>query len=200
MRLLRHHHPPSAPPPVDRRGGNSATRAPSPPDDFAAVYDTYFPAVYGYFLGQLGDPQAAEDATSQTFLKALNGFPSYRETGRFRSWLFAIAHNVLLDTHRAHHPDEPLDSASEVHDPSASPEDRALAALDADRLDRAIARLPPDDREVLELRRGGLTGREIAAALGIGHEAAKKRQLRAMDRIRAELMTQTHPQEARHGA
>lgn len=181
---------PSAPP-----------RHPSAPD-IATIYDHYFPAVYGYCLSQLGNPQAAEDAASQTFLKALRALPTYRETGRFRPWLFAIAHNVLLDTHRAHHPAESLDAAIHVHDPDVSPEERALAALEADWLDSAIARLHPDDRQVLELRRAGLTGREIAAALGIAHEAAKKRQLRAMDRIRAELTTQsqTQPQEARHGA
>jgi len=197
MVLLRRREPTSR---EEANIGPATPPRPVSPPDFAAVYDHYFPAVYGYCLSQLGDPQAAEDAASQTFLKALRALPTYREAGRFRPWLFSIAHNVLLDTHRARHLDEPLDAAAQMHDPATSPEERALAALDADWLDRAIARLRPDDRQILELRRAGLTGREIAAALGIGHEAAKKCQLRAMDRIRAELTTQPHPQEARHGA
>lgn len=199
MVLLRRRDPTSE----DHRGIGPAALPPRPsppPDDFGALYDHYFPAVYGYCLSQLGDPQSAEDAASQTFLKALRAMPSYREIGRFRPWLFAITHNVILDTHRAHHPDEPLDAASHLHDPAISPEVQAIAALDAEWLDRAIAGLPPDDRQVLELRRAGLTGREIAATLGIGHEAAKKRQLRAMDRIRAELTISTELGEARHGA
>lgn len=170
------------------------------PQDFAAAYDTYFPAIYGYCLSRLGDPAAAEDAASQTFLKALSALPTYRESGRFRPWLFAIAHNVLLDIHRSHRPLETLDRANHVLDPDGSPEERALDALDAAWLDSAIARLHPDDRQVLELRRSGLSGREIAAVLGISHEAAKKRQLRAMDRIRAELTIHANPQEARHEA
>lgn len=197
MVLLRRRDPTSR----DEPGTSpAAPPRPSSPPDFAAVYDHYFPAVYGYCLSQLRDPQSAEDAASQTFLKALRALSTYQETGRFRPWLFTIAHNVLLDTHRSRRSDEPLDAASGVHDPATSPEERALAALDADWLDNAIARLPPDDRQVIELRRAGLTGREIAATLGIGHEAAKKRQLRAMDRIRSELTMSTILQEARHGA
>ena len=200
MGLLRHRDPTTASPPD---GGGVGAPAPRPqfrPHDFAAVYDAYFPAVYGYCLSQLGDRQAAEDATSRTFLKALAALPDYRETGRFRPWLFAVAHNVVLDHLRDVRAEEPLEAAASVPDPNRSPEERTLAALDAERLERAIARLPPDDRQVLELRCAGLRGREIAAALGIGHEAAKKRQLRAIDRLRSEFAMPLERQEARHGA
>jgi len=200
MGLLRHRDPTTASPPD---GGGVGAPAPRPqfrPHDFAAVYDAYFPAVYGYCLSQLGDRQAAEDATSRTFLKALAALPDYRETGRFRPWLFAVAHNVLCDAIRGSRPEEPLEAAAGIVDPAASPEEQALAALDAERLERAIARLPPDDRQVLELRCAGLRGREIATALGIGHEAAKKRQLRAIGRLRSEFAMPSERQEARHGA
>jgi len=197
MVLLRRRDPTSH----DEPGTSPAAppRHPSPPD-FASVYDQYFPAVYGYCLSQLGDHQAAEDATSRTFLKALAALPDYRETGRFRPWLFAVAHNVLRDAIRGSRPEEPLEAAADIVDPAASPEERALAALDAERLERAIARLPADDRRVLELRCAGLRGREIATALGIGHEAAKKRQLRAITRLRSEFAMPAERQEARHGA
>lgn len=200
MGLLRRHDPTT----TSRPGGSSVGSPPpgdrAPRQDFGAIYDRYFPAVYGYCLSQLGDPQVAEDAASQTFLKALQALPAYRESGHFRSWLFAVAHNVVLDHLRDVRAEEPLDAADGVPDPAWSPEERTLAALDAAWLDQAIGRLPPDDRQVLELRRAGLGGREIAAVLGIGHEAAKKRQLRAMDRIRAELATPIESGEARHGA
>ena len=199
MGLLRRRDPTTVPSP---NGGVSApaSRPSFRPHDFAAIYDAYFPAVYGYCLSQLGDRQAAEDATSRTFLKALAALPDYRETGRFRPWLFAVAHNVLRDAGRGARPEEPLEAAAGVVDPAASPEERALAALDAERIERAIARLPPDDRRVLELRCAGLRGREIAATLGIGHEAAKKRQLRAIERVRLELAMPTEAEEVRDGA
>jgi pimeloyl-ACP methyl ester carboxylesterase/DNA-binding CsgD family transcriptional regulator/class 3 adenylate cyclase len=86
--------------------------------------------VYGYCLSQLGEPQAAEDATSQTFLKALAAIPTYREAGRFRPWPFAIAHNAVLDAIRGQRPEEPLGVASGIHDPTATPEERAIATFD----------------------------------------------------------------------
>ncbi len=166
---------------------------------FTALYDRYVAGVYGYCLNHLGEPEAAEDATSQTFLKALAALPSYREAGRFRSWLFAIAHNVILDAIRGERYTASLDTALTLRDPATPLEERAIAALDGAWLDAAIARLPADDRHVLELRRAGLSGREIAAVLGISHEAAKKRQLRAIDRIRAEAAIPGN-QEVRRGA
>jgi RNA polymerase sigma-70 factor (ECF subfamily) len=170
------------------------------PQAFTALYDRYFPAVYGYCLSQLTAPDAAEDATSQTFLKALAALPHYRESGRFRPWLFVIAHNVVLDalTNRRAH--ESLEAVSELLDPTPSPEERAIAAVDADWLAAALARLPVEDLRVLELRRAGLSGREIAEVLGISHEAAKKRQLRAIDRLRDDLVATTRPAEHRRGA
>ena len=158
---------------------------------FAALYDRYFPAVYGYCLSELRDTEAAADAASQTFLRALAALPGYQEAGRFRSWLFAIAHNVVLDAVRGRRPDAPLESATGIVDPGATPEELATAALDLARLDEAIARLPAEDRRVLELRLAGLTGREIGTVLWITHEAAKKRQLWALDRLEAELSAPT---------
>ncbi|HEY7034942.1 MAG TPA: sigma factor [Thermomicrobiales bacterium] len=63
-------------------------------DAFAPIYDRYFAPVYRYCLDELRDPVAAEDAASQTFLRALSALPTYRESGRFRAWLFALAHNA----------------------------------------------------------------------------------------------------------
>ena len=197
LRRRQPEHPPEAAADAD---AHLVAWARQDPQAFTALYDRYFPAVYGYCLSQLGDPDAAEDAASHTFLKALAALPGYREAGRFRPWLFAIAHNAVLDSIGGRRPAEPLEAASGTLDPAASPEERAIAAIDSAWLDGAIARLPADDRRVLQLRRAGLSGREIADVLGIGHEAAKKRQLRALDRLRADFAAAPATREVRHGA
>src|SRR3954469_3935933 len=99
------------------------------PQAFTALYDRYFPAVYGYCLGQLGTPEAAEDAASQTFLEAIAALPGYRETSRFRHWLVVIAHNAVIDARRGQHRDDPLEAAAAIIDPAATPEDQAIAAI-----------------------------------------------------------------------
>ena len=177
-----------------------ACRAQNDPRAFAVLYDRYFAAVYGYCLGELRDPEAAADAAGQTFLKALAALGRYRANGRFRGWLFAIAHNEILDALRSRRPVELLGAANDVADPTPTPEEATMAAVDVERLEAAIGRLPAADRRVLELRRAGLSGQEIATVLGIAHEAAKKRQLRAMDRLRTDLQATTSGPGVRRGA
>jgi RNA polymerase sigma factor (sigma-70 family) len=186
MRLLRRRHP-HQPTSSDDPDAQLVAWAQADPHAFVALYDRYFPAVYGYCLSQLGEPEAAEDAASETFLKALAALPGYRESGRFRPWLFVIAHNAVQDSVRARRSHGALEAAAGVSDPDAGPEEQPIAAIDRQWLDEVIARLPADEQRVLGLRRAGLRGVEIAQVLGISHEAAKKRQLRAMDRIRSAL-------------
>jgi RNA polymerase sigma factor (sigma-70 family) len=200
MRFLRHRQSNLQTEPAFDPDGRLVEWARQDPQAFTALYDRYFNAVYGYCLSQLGDAEAAEDASSQTFLKALAALPRYIETGRFRPWLFAIAHNSVLDAIGGRHETDPLEAASAVADPAATPEERTLLSLDRDWLDGVIARLPDDDRRVLELRRAGLSGPEIAEVLEISHEAAKKRQLRAMNRIRVEIVKIPGYQEVLRGA
>ena len=79
--------------------------AKSDPRAFAPLYARYFDPVYRYCYRRLGNPEAAADATSHVFAKALAALPGYREDApSFRSWLFAIAHNVISDDLRARRP------------------------------------------------------------------------------------------------
>ena len=151
---------------------------------FAALYDRYFAGIYGYCLSELRDPEAAADAASLTFLRALAALHRYRPHDRFRSWLFAIAHNILLDARRHERPLASLTVEMVLIDPAPRPEEHAIMRLEMERLEEALAQLPEDDRRVLELRRAGLRGQEIGEVLGIGHTAARQRQARALDRLR----------------
>src|SRR3954447_13279711 len=125
MRSLAPSRPPTPEPPmaasVPDEDAWLVASAKSDPRAFAPLYTRYFDPVYRYCYRRLGSPDAAADATSQNFAKALAALPSCRaET--FRSWLFAIAHNVLTDGFRTGKPDQPLESAAEVVDATPSPE------------------------------------------------------------------------------
>jgi RNA polymerase sigma-70 factor, ECF subfamily len=160
---------------------------------FAPLYQRYVDPVYRYSLRRLGTREAAEDATALIFEKVLAALPRYRDTGpSFRSWLFSVAHNVLVDTERARRPQQALDDAVLVRDPAPGPEDAALAAEGQREVQILLAAVPPDQRRVLELRLAGLKTAEIARTLGSSPGAVRASQFRAMTRLRLVLGLAPH--------
>src|SRR5689334_19953714 len=75
------------------------TAARRDPRAFGALYERYVRQIYRYAYVRLHNAPAAEDATSQTFLKALQALAQFRD-GMFIAWLYRIAHNVVADAVR----------------------------------------------------------------------------------------------------
>jgi RNA polymerase sigma-70 factor (ECF subfamily) len=176
-----------APPGIDPDAELALVRAAkADPRHFAPLYDRHVDAVYRYCLRRLGTKEAAEDATAQVFVKALAALPAYREDApSFRSWLFAIAHNVVVDAHRRRRPEVGLDEAFARPDPGPGPAEAAEAADDLRLLRALLARLTEDQRALIELRLAGLSDAEIAAATGRDRKAVNAAQYRALQRLRA---------------
>lgn len=163
-------------------------RAQADPRAFAPLYARYVDPVYRYCYRRLGHPEAAADATAQIFAKALAALPRYRtDAPSFRSWMFAIAHNVITDDLRARRPVAPLAAAEHLYAVDPSPEDEVLRREAGSTVLALLARLPPDQRQILELRLAGLSGPEIAATLGRSLGSVKIAQVRAFARLRAAL-------------
>jgi RNA polymerase sigma-70 factor (ECF subfamily) len=164
---------------------------------FAPLYLRYVEEIARFCYLRLRDEEAARDATQQVFVRALAALGRYRETGNFRAWLYTIARNVLTDLARGRRPTLALDSALDIVDPGPTPEELAAAAIDHRALLAALARLPDDQRTAIELRLVGLNGPQAAAAMGRSYGAVKMLQLRAMERLRADLLS---PEEVDRGA
>jgi RNA polymerase sigma-70 factor (ECF subfamily) len=165
---------------------------------FGALYRRYLDRVYGYCFYLLGDHHDAEDATERTFLAALDAIDRFRDEGAsFRSWLFRIAHNQLVNAlrTRSRRRTEPLDGVPEP----ASDADPAAAAGTADearRLRRALSRLSDDRRQVVILRFvDGLSAREIGAVLGRSEGAVRVLQHRALRELAALLRRGDSPSQ-----
>ena len=153
------------------------------PQAFEALYRGHVDAVYRYCYRRLSSSDAAADATSQIFIKAFTALQGCNEL-RFRSWLFAIAHNVLIDEYRSRRPEEALDAAGEMISGEPSPEDLVLQDEDRVSVIRLLSFLTPDQRQVVELRLAGLNGNEIAEVLGRSRGSVDTAQSRAITRLR----------------
>jgi RNA polymerase sigma-70 factor (ECF subfamily) len=150
---------------------------------FGALYDRYLGRVHGYCYRLLGEREAAEDANSAVFTRALAALPAYRARS-FRSWLFAIAHNAVVDELRRRRPELPLEAAAGLFDPAPSPEDLMLAAADRHEIIALLERLSEDQRHVVALRLSGLSAAEIGEVLGKPRNAIDGLQHRAAIRLR----------------
>jgi RNA polymerase sigma-70 factor, ECF subfamily len=166
---------------------------------FGILYDRYVERIYRYCRGRLRDREDAEDATSLVFARALAALPTHQGPS-FRSWLFVIAHNVVLNARRNGSTDQPLAVALDVVDLDAPLEDRVLLAERRRSLSQALGLLPEEQRRVVELRLAGLTGPEVAATLGRSHDSVRATQRRALAQLRTLLGITPESAEGRHAS
>lgn len=122
-------------------------------------------------------PVDAEDAWSETFLSALTAYPRLDEGANVEAWLVTIAHRKAIDVTRvrARAPLTVPDVAELTHEPSREglPE-RGVEQRDDD-LWRALAALPPKQRQAVVYHHvAGLPYQEVAAILGGSAEAARR--------------------------
>jgi len=160
-----------------------AARAAADPDAFAEIHRRYVDRIYRYCERRLRSEDGMPDATNQIFLQALEGLHRAR-VDHLQPWLFTIAHNVVMDRYRGRRNEVDLDAALDVHSGGISPEETAIAHSDVTDLYSALARLTPDQRQVVELRLSGLTGPEIRTVLGRSRSWVDTTQFRALKRLR----------------
>ncbi|HEY3313606.1 MAG TPA: sigma-70 family RNA polymerase sigma factor [Anaerolineales bacterium] len=165
------------------------TEAQRNPAAFAALYDRFLTPVYRYLHSRVGNPVDAEDLTAQTFLSALERLGNYRENGTFAGWLFAIAHNKLIDHYRREKPQVELDAERGV--PGADDPVRDVEKqLDLEKLSTLLRTLNDDEQEIIRLRYvADLSFAEIATTLGKNEDTVKKSLYRLLARVQNQMET-----------
>ncbi len=163
-------------------------RAPKP--DVAELHDEHVWSVYGFFAYHRLPRQDVEDLTQATFERAIRAFSRYDPSrAGIKTWLIAIAQNVLIDHHRRERSrrhvsiDAGLDEALLGSTPG--PEGRFELSP---QLACALATLSEREREVIALRFGDeLSGPEIAALLDLSLANVQQIASRALRKLRARL-------------
>jgi RNA polymerase sigma-70 factor, ECF subfamily len=147
------------------------------------LYLIHFDRIYSYLHMSVGSRHDAEDLTTQTFVKMLESIGRFRwRSVPFSAWLFRIAHNLAMDHFRARRrwqPEEEIPEPAGVEEDSA--EEQALASIGDASLMELIARLSPEQRQVLTLKFVfRFSNGEAAAILDKTEGAVKSLQHRAL--------------------
>lgn len=130
--------------------------------DYARALRPLLPRAAGYARSLLHDRADAEDAVQQAALRGWERIARYDATRPFAGWWFAILRNCCIDMLRR----DRAGAAGRADDAGSVEPD--MGGLDRHGLERALALLSEDHREMLRLRYfGELSYGEIAAALGI---------------------------------
>ena len=131
-----------------------------------------------------GNKDEADDLAQDTLVKAYLSSAGYQDMGKFRSWLFKIAHNTFLNHKASQHYTENIDDERIKALPSGSGE----GAGSYEDLYLALSTLPPKERSAITLFY--LTGyniKEIAQITATSEDAVKKQLSRGRDKLKFKL-------------
>jgi RNA polymerase sigma-70 factor (ECF subfamily) len=152
------------------------------------LYTAYAPALFRFFMAEVGNRQEAQDLTGNVFVSVIEALPGFRgPVEALGGWLFRIARHDLYDLRRKQGRapglaplDDHLDEAA-IAAGAVDPEELAIERLEGSRVMAALQQLSEDQRDVLLLRMAaGLTAPEVAAALHKTTGAVKALQHRGL--------------------
>jgi RNA polymerase sigma-70 factor (ECF subfamily) len=173
---------------------------------FEQLLARYEKPIWSFLRRFVRDAEAAEDLLQEVFLRvvrdAQEANAAWKGQAKFSTWLYTIARNLCIDRARrgavrgADSIDGPTDGEPEttttLHERIAAPGPQADAVVAgreaARRIDRAIAELPEDQREVFLMREVmELPFAEIASVVGVSEPTVKSRMRYALEKLRAAL-------------
>ena len=163
-------------------------------DALAVLFERYRRPLFGFIVRMAPSRADAEEVFQEVWLRVINKAKTYRKD-RFRGWLYRIAHNLMIDRSRCRKPNVSLDASvgdeagatlvDRIPSRGRSPSDAAEGAELTARLQKAVAQLPPEQREVFLLRtEGDVPFKEIAAMQDVSINTALARMQYAINRLR----------------
>jgi RNA polymerase sigma-70 factor, ECF subfamily len=166
----------------------------------AELYDRHGRVAYGLAFRILRDRSLAEDAVQEGFLAVWRTAARFiPERAKASTWILTLVHRRAVDLVRREERRraEPLETVAAEQAGGQAPDEGAWAALERERVRQALAALPDQQREALELAYfGGYTQSEIAERLGEPLGTIKSRMFNGLSRLRDSLQ-EAVPEEER---
>jgi RNA polymerase sigma-70 factor (ECF subfamily) len=153
---------------------------------FRVIFERYAPVLLRTMLRELYAREEANDLVQQTFLQLHRARADFDPKQKLKPWIFTIALNLKREYFRRkkRRPERSLDGDEAAGEAAVTT--AGVAQVEARRtLDRALAELPAEQREVIELHWfGGLDFPEVAQVVGASLSAVKVRAHRGYVRLR----------------
>lgn len=157
-------------------------------DKMAVLFQRHSKALYGFFWYMLKQKELSEDLVQTVFMRMLNSRHTFNGTGKFETWMFHIARNILKDQyrkdkHRAGYYDLSVAEEQKDHDPVADM--HMQRKQENETLFKAMDKLGKEDKELLILARfREMKYSEIGSLLKISEGAVKVRVFRALNQLK----------------
>lgn len=153
------------------------------------LYDRYGGVAFALAYRLLGERGSAEDVVQEAFLNVWRQGATYDiRRGTVRTWLLTIVHHRAIDQMRSVRSKMGADTVIDDAMPLPAKEDtwtEVMQGLEHERVRQAMATLPPEQRQVVDLAYyGGFTHSEIARRVGIPLGTVKGRMRLALDKLR----------------
>jgi RNA polymerase sigma-70 factor (ECF subfamily) len=162
---------------------------------FATLYDRHSRAAFSLAYRMMGERQAAEDLTQESFLKLWRAASSYRsERGSVRTWLLSIVHNRGIDQLRSMASRRRTQEKVELSAPTSEASEafeKSWRNSQREQVRAAMKALPQEQLKVLELAYySGYTHVEIAELLEVPLGTVKGRMRLGLQKIRGYFASQ----------
>ncbi len=141
------------------------------------VYKAYLKLIYAVCFGVLKNREAAEDVSSEFFIRLYKSAATFHGDGHHKTWICTIAKNMCIDHIRKNSREvASLDATNEEGDAAPEPVDeKSCGASSVEEqtvnrilLEQAMRLLTDKEREIMDMKcAGGMTFREIATALSM---------------------------------
>jgi RNA polymerase sigma factor (sigma-70 family) len=163
-------------------------------DKMALLFQRYHRPLYGFLFHMTGHREASEDMVQTVFYRLLKSRHTFTGEGEFKTWMYHVARNVLSDHFKGSRRSGGHVDIADLEDKLSGDTglfERVEKRLAVQALQKAMAALSPESREILVLSRfQELKGAEIAGILDISVGAVKVRIFRAISQLKTLYLEQ----------
>jgi RNA polymerase sigma-70 factor (ECF subfamily) len=153
--------------------------------EFSALFERYHVKLYNFMLKLTFDRHISQDLTQNLFYRIMKYRHTYKEDHSFKSWIYQLARNIHNDYCRQQQKTSDRYSQVEDYDENVFEEKQTFNEEEYEKLDKALAKLSPDQKEILVLSRfQGLKYEEISIIRDLSVPAIKVQVHRAIKQLR----------------